>query len=106
MHSDAIEVNVISRALASATRAYLLGILGTEGRTVSDAASSAGVSMATASYHLRRLVGAGLARMERRGRTHVYKWGRDRWFLMCEREDVVGHDVQAGDANQCRARKP
>ena len=82
-----LQLLLISKAISCPTRVYILSVLGPEGRTVTDAAEMAGISIGAASYHLRRLVAAGLARMQRRGRTHVYRWGRDRWFLMCQQAD-------------------
>ena len=83
-----IQLVVMSKATSCPTRVFLLGLLGAKGCTVTEAAATAGISVGTASYHLRRLVGAGLARMNRRGRTHIYRWGKDRWYLMCEPTDV------------------
>lgn len=74
---------IISKAIACPTRLFLLGVLGVDGCTVTEAADAAEVTVSTASHHLRHLVGAGLARMQRRGRTHVYRWSRDRWYLVC-----------------------
>ncbi len=79
-----VQLVAISKATACPTRVFLLGVIGPTGCTVSEAAEAAGVTVATASYHLRRLVDVGLARMARHGRTHVYKWGKDRWYFMCE----------------------
>jgi len=79
-----LKLVIISKAISCPTRLYLLGVLGPEGCTVSEAAEMAEVTVSTASYHLRHLVDSGLARMRRRGRCHVYQWGKDRWFLMCQ----------------------
>jgi len=78
-----LQLIIISRAIACPTRLYLLGVLGPEGRSVSEAAASADVSISTASYHLHVLERAGLARMRRRGRSNIFRWGKDRWFLTC-----------------------
>jgi DNA-binding transcriptional ArsR family regulator len=82
-----LQLILMSKATACPTRVYLLGVLGPEGCTVTEAAATAGISVGTASYHLRRLLGAGLARMSRRGRSHVYKWGKDRWVLVCQQTE-------------------
>jgi DNA-binding transcriptional ArsR family regulator len=78
-----IRLVVISKATACPTRVFLLGVLGPKGCTVTEAAAQAEVSVSTASYHLRRLEGAGLVRGTWRGRTHVYGWGKERWYLVC-----------------------
>ncbi len=78
---------IISRAISCPTRASILGMLGPEGRTVTQAAEAAQVTVSTASYHLHRLLGAGLAQVKRRGRSHVYGWGKNRWYLMCQEAD-------------------
>lgn len=82
MTSD-LKLVVISKAISCPTRMFLLGVIGPEGCTVSEAAETAEVTVSTASYHLRHLVGAGLALMNRRGRTHVYRWSKNRWYLVC-----------------------
>jgi len=82
--TDDLKLVIISKAISCPTRLYLLGVLGPEGCTVSEAAEMAEVTVSTASYHLRHLVGAGLATMRRQGRAHVYRWGKDRWFLTCQ----------------------
>ena len=74
---------IISKAISCPTRMVLLGLIGPAGCTVTEAAEAAEVTVSTASHHLRHLVGAGLARMQRRGRTHVYRWSKDRWYLVC-----------------------
>jgi DNA-binding transcriptional ArsR family regulator len=79
-----LKLVVISKAISCPTRVFILGLLGPEGCTVSEAAETAGVSASTASYHLQRLEGAGLVQMKRRGRAHVYGWGKNRWYLMCQ----------------------
>ncbi len=84
MNTDRLQLTIISKAIACPTRFYLLSVIGAEGCSVSQAAEAAGVSVSTASYHLQRLEDAGLARMSRRGRSHVYRWGKDRWYLTCE----------------------
>ena len=81
--TDDLKLVIISKAISCPTRLHLLGVLGPEGCTVSEAAELAEITVSTASYHLRHLVGAGLVRMRRRGRCHVYQWGKDRWFLTC-----------------------
>jgi DNA-binding transcriptional ArsR family regulator len=81
--SPSLKLVVISKAISCPTRMFLLGVIGPEGCTVTDAAERAEVTVSTASHHLRHLVAAGLARMKRQGRTHVYQWGKDRWFLVC-----------------------
>jgi DNA-binding transcriptional ArsR family regulator len=88
-----LQLVVISKATACPTRLFLLGVLGPHGCTVTEAAATAGISVGTASYHLRRLVGAGLAKMNRRGRTHIYKWGKDRWYFMCRQVDDDGNPI-------------
>jgi DNA-binding transcriptional ArsR family regulator len=88
-----LQLVVISKATACPMRVFLLGVLGPNGCTVTEAAATAGISVGTASYHLRRLVGAGLAKMNRRGRTHIYKWGKDRWYFMCRQVDDNGNPI-------------
>jgi len=80
----ALKIVVISKAISCPTRMFLLGAIGPEGCTVTEAAERAEVTVSTASHHLRHLVAAGLARMKRQGRTHVYRWGKDRWYLVSE----------------------
>jgi hypothetical protein len=29
--------------------------------------------------------------MARRGRTHIYKWGNDRWYFMCQQVEDDGN---------------
>jgi DNA-binding transcriptional ArsR family regulator len=74
---------IISKAVSCPTRLFILGVIGPDGCSVSEAAAAAQVTVSTASYHLHRLAAAGLARLHRQGRAHVYKWGKDRWFLTC-----------------------
>jgi DNA-binding transcriptional ArsR family regulator len=101
-----IQLVAISKVTACPTRVFLLGVLGPTGCTVTDAAAMAGVTVSTASYHLRRLVGVGLARMARRGRTHIYKWSKDRWYFMCQQADDDGQPgvvtVEAAPAGRSR----
>lgn len=80
-----LQLVIVSRAISCPTRLFILGVIGPEGCTVTEAAEQAEVTVSTASYHLRRLVGAGLAQVKQRGRSRVYKWGRERWFLACQR---------------------
>jgi DNA-binding transcriptional ArsR family regulator len=87
VNSD-LDLVVISKATSCPTRVFLLGVVGPNGCSVSEAAASAGVTVSTASYHLHRLEGAGLVRGAWRGRTHVYKWGKDRWHFMFEQTEV------------------
>ncbi|MFF4989143.1 ArsR/SmtB family transcription factor [Streptosporangium saharense] len=63
-----------ARLLASASRARMLKALA-DGRplTTSDLAEEAGVSLATASVHLRQLTEAGLVVGEQRGRHHHHR---------------------------------
>jgi DNA-binding transcriptional ArsR family regulator len=71
----------IAEVLSSPTRMRLLGLVGPKGRCVGEAAALAGVSQATASYHLGRLLEVGLVLVVPRGRRRVYRWGRERWAL-------------------------
>jgi DNA-binding transcriptional ArsR family regulator len=74
----------IARVLACRTRMDLLAAVGRTGCCVTEAARRVGVSQPTASYHLARMAEVGLVRRVRHGRRHVYRWGRERWFLAAQ----------------------
>ncbi len=77
----------IASVLACRTRMDLLAAVGPTGCGVTEAARRVGISQPTATYHLARMAEVGLVRSCRRGRRHVYRWGRERWFLAAQ---VVG----------------
>lgn len=72
----------IARAIAVPTRLALLQALGETGCSLTAAASTVGVSPATAHHHLDVLVRAGLATKTTTGRKALYKWSRARWQLV------------------------
>jgi len=74
----------IARVLACRTRMNLLAAVGPTGCAVTEAARRVGISQPTATYHLARMAEVGLVRRTRRGREHIYRWGRERWFLAAQ----------------------
>lgn len=64
----------IVTALSCPRRLHVLRLLGHGGMSVSAVALAVGVSLSTASWHLHRLVDAGLATRHRAGRERIYKW--------------------------------
>jgi len=74
----------IARVLACRTRMDLLAAVGPTGCGVTEAARRVGVSQPTATYHLARMAEVGLVCAVRRGRRHIYRWGRERWFLAAQ----------------------
>jgi DNA-binding transcriptional ArsR family regulator len=90
MHADldqTARLVSIARILGCRTRMDLLAAVGPGGCGVTEAARRVGISQPTATYHLARMAEVGLLRHVRRGRHHVYRWGRERWFLAAQ---VVG----------------
>jgi DNA-binding transcriptional ArsR family regulator len=77
----------IAEVMACRTRMDVLAAVGPTGCGVTEAARRVGISQPTATYHLRRLLEIGFVRVARRGRRHVYRWGRERWFLSFTRDD-------------------
>ena len=74
----------IARVLSCRTRMDLLAAVGPKGCGVTEAAARVGITQPTASRHLALMAEVGLVRMARRGRRHIYRWGRERWFLAAQ----------------------
>jgi DNA-binding transcriptional ArsR family regulator len=70
--------------LACPTRLFLLQSVGEDGLDVTRAAVAAGVSTSTASFHLAKLLDAGLVVRHRKGRMRVYSWGPVRYSIHAE----------------------
>lgn len=84
---------IIARALGCPHRLLLLRLLGTNGLSVTEAATAAGIAPSTACHHLGRLVAAGLATQKRRGRCSIYAWPKRRLsFVYSESEPAVVTD--------------
>jgi DNA-binding transcriptional ArsR family regulator len=74
----------VFRAIADPTRRRMLDFLDKGDRTVGDLVAPLRVRKSTASFHLAALIGAGLVRQRRRGRS-----------LMCSLDRRSLHEAQA-----------
>lgn len=74
----------IAKVLGCRTRMDLLAAVGPNGCCVTEAAKRVGITQPSASRHLALMAEVGLVRVLRRGRRHIYRWGRERWFLAAE----------------------
>lgn len=73
MTGDA-DIAAVAAVIGDRTRArFLRELLGGESRRASELASAAGVSRATASFHLSRLLAANLVEVQARGRHRSYR---------------------------------
>jgi rhodanese-related sulfurtransferase len=94
---------VAAKALASGRRAELVEVLAQAERSVEDAATEIGQSVANTSQHLRVLAGAGLVTSRRQGNRVLYRLSSDRveglWEALraVAAEHVAGLDRLAAD---------
>ena len=78
---DAVIVAAIASALSDVTRARVLGLA--DGRHgIAEIAAEVGVSSSAVSYHVGRLVEAGIVEVVRRGRRHQPRRVRDAEVLL------------------------
>jgi DNA-binding transcriptional ArsR family regulator len=78
MHDDILD---LAQLLACPARLAALRAVGERGLGVTEVAARVGVSVGTASYHLGKLLDAGMLRVQRCGRRRVYRLGRRRFFI-------------------------
>lgn len=81
MHDDLL---ALARLVACPARLAALRAVGERGRDVTEVASLTGVTLSTASYHLSKLLNAGLVRFTRCGRRRVYRLGKRRCYFAME----------------------
>ncbi|GMV17104.1 MAG: hypothetical protein AMXMBFR56_53280 [Polyangiaceae bacterium] len=75
-------ISGILRALGCPARLGVYQCLGEQGKPVSQVARELSLAQSTTSFHLAKLMAAGLVDLDVRGREHHYRWGRRRWFLV------------------------
>lgn len=75
------EVLSLAQLLACPARLAALRAVGERPRGVTEVAQLTGVTVATASHHLARLLEAGMVQVRRRGRRRIFRLGRRRWFV-------------------------
>ena len=78
MEGDA-DLAAVAALIGDRTRAcFLIELLGGRGLRASTLAASAGVSRATASFHLAKLLAAGIVEVDVHGRHRLYRLARPR----------------------------
>jgi DNA-binding transcriptional ArsR family regulator len=74
-----------AHALSSDTRVLILRMLGPDGLSVTDIASSTGLVSSTVCFHLGELARVGLVTKRRMGRNVLYRWSDMRLSLRVEK---------------------
>jgi DNA-binding transcriptional ArsR family regulator len=80
-------ITPILQALAVPSRLALYQSLGSAGKPLGVAARELGLAQSTVSHHAAVLRRVGLVVMVPRGREHLYRWSKRRWYLVQGRED-------------------
>ena len=75
-----------ARVLSSPTRVVVWCCLGTVGMYPTDIATTLGLAPSTITHHLSVLRDAGLVTVTRQGRCSLYKWSREKWTIVSEKE--------------------
>jgi DNA-binding transcriptional ArsR family regulator len=87
MHDDVLQ---LARLLSCPARLAALRAIADGGLDVTAVAEATGVTVSTASHHLGLLLDAGMVRVRRCGRRHVYRLARRRWFVATDERSLSG----------------
>jgi DNA-binding transcriptional ArsR family regulator len=78
------DILVLAQLLSCPARLAALRAVADGGLGVTEIARVTGVAVSTASFHLGKLLDAGLVHFQRRGRRRIYRLGRWRFYLAVE----------------------
>src|SRR5689334_4711187 len=116
VENNSLQLDILFRALADATRRGMLASLSLGEKSVGALAEPFAMSFAGASKHVKVLEDAGLVRREVRGRTHICRleagplasadqWLRDYERFWTGRLDALEKLLREDDARKAEARK-